>query len=221
MLEKFKKQKKEEANLFDLNNQRAPEFISEYINYSEIKQVTDQVNALIEKQNIKSLAILSEFTLEGKSFFAASFGAAISKFYQKKVLLIDTCTTKDSFSSFLSPNKNQDPIIKKTMFDNFDIAYTKDFPQKGGEVTEYQIDAIAKDYSEDYALVIIDTTAFGVRNKNNAHPLVIARRCDSSILVVSEITSNRKELDKFQLNLKDSHLNLLGVVYNDGVKHAT
>jgi Mrp family chromosome partitioning ATPase len=204
---------------FFLTDEKSSDYLSEYINYSEIKQSTDQINILIEKNNIRTLAILSEFTIEGKSFFAATLCAALSKFYQKKVLLIDTSTTKNSFSSLVTSAKSKDPIIKKTKFENFDIAYIKDFPQKDGELTEYQIDAIAKEYSEDYSLVIIDTTAFGIRNKNNAHPLVIARRCDSSILVVSEISSNRKELDKFQLNLKDSHLNLLGVIYNDGVEH--
>lgn len=216
----LKKKRENEIKPFDLTAVNAPEFVNEYVNYSEIKQTADQIQSLVEKQNIKTLAILSEFSLEGKSFFAASLCVAFAKFYNYKVLLIDTSTVKDSFKSFLLDESEQnDKIVKKTFFPNFDVANIKDFPRNRGEITEYQIDAIAKDYAEDYQLVIIDTTAFGVRNKNNAHPMVIARRCDSSILVVSDISSKSKELDKFQLSLKDSHLSLLGVVYNDGVHH--
>jgi Mrp family chromosome partitioning ATPase len=216
----LKKKAQDEQKPFDIMAENSPEFLNEYVNYSEIKQTADQVHNLIERNKIKTLAVLSEFSLEGKSFFAAALSIAFAKFYNYKVLLIDTSTTKDSFKSLLlSESEQTDKIVKKTYFSNFDVANIKDFPRTRGEITEYQIDAIAKDYAEDYQLVIIDTTAFGVRNKNNAHPMVIARRCDSSILVVSEISSKTKELDKFQLSLKDAHLNLLGVVYNDGVQH--
>lgn len=213
-----KKEKKIEIPKLYLDDPMAPTYLNEYINYSEIKQVIDNIYTQVKAQKIKTIAILSEFNEEGKSFFAATLCIAYSKFYNEKVLLINTSTTKNNYSGFIdndAKNKN-DSIIRKTIFPNFDMVNVKDFPTKNSEISEYQIDIMAKEFSDDYGLVMIDTTAFGVRNRHNAHPLVIAKRCDSSILVVSEISSSKKELDRFQIGLKESQVKLLGVVYNEG-----
>lgn len=212
------KEKKIEIPKFFIDDPMAPTYLNEYINYSEIKQVIDNIHTQVKHQKIKTIAVLSEFNEEGKSFFTATLCIAYSKFYNEKVLLIDTSPIKNNFASFIDQEaKNaKDSIIKSTIFPNFDVVNILDFPRQNGEISEYQIDIMAKEFSDDYSLVMIDTTAFGSRNRNNAHPLVIAKRCDSSILIVSEISSSKKELDRFQLSLKESHVKLLGVIYNEG-----
>lgn len=213
-----KKEKISPGPKFHMEDPMAPTYLNEYINYSEIKQVIDNIHIQVKEQKIKTMAVLSEFNEEGKSFFTATLCIAYSKFYNEKVLLIDTSTIKNNYAGFIDPEgKNQnDTMIKHTIFPNFDVVNIKDFPHQNGEISEYQIDIMAKEFSDDYSLVLIDTTAFGTRNRNNAHPLVIAKRCDSSILIVSEITSSKKELDRFQISLKESQVKLLGVIYNEG-----
>lgn len=217
-----RKESKVEVPKFYLDDPVAPTYLNEYINYSEIKQVIDNIHTQVKSQNIKTIAILSEFNEEGKSFFTATLCIAYSKFYNEKVLLIDTSTIKNNYSGFIDASeknkKKNDSIIKKTIFPNFDLVNIQDFPRQNGEISEYQIDIMAKEFSDDYSLVMIDTTAFGSRNRNNAHPLVIAKRCDSSILIVSEISSSKKELDRFQISLKESQVKLLGVIYNEGAQ---
>lgn len=219
-----KKENKPMIPRFFLDDPMAATYFNEYINYSEIKQAIDNIHTQVKEQDIKTLAVLSEFNEEGKSFFTATLCVAYSKFYNEKVLLIDTSTVKNNFSTLInhdskniSNTKNaDDTIVKKTVFSNFDVVNIRDFPRQNGDISEYQIDIMAKEFSEDYSLVVIDTTAFGSRNRNNAHPIVIAKRCDSSILIVSEISSAKKELDRYQLSLKESQVKLLGVIYNEG-----
>lgn len=213
-----KKENKVEIPKFFLEDPSSATFLNEYINYSEIKQAIDNIHTQVKDQNIKTLAVLSEFNEEGKSFFTAALCIAYSRFYNEKILLIDTSTVKNIFRSFIKTDgkENKDSIIKKTVFANFDIVNIRDFPRQNGDISEYQIDIMAKEFSDDYDLVVIDTTAFASRNRNNAHPIVIAKRCDSSILVVSEISSSKKELDRYQLSLKESQVKLLGVIYNEG-----
>lgn len=214
-----KKEKKVETPKFFIDDPMAPTYLNEYINYSEIKQVIDNIHTEVKKQKIKTIAVLSEFNEEGKSFFTATLCIAYSKFYNEKVLLIDS-SDRNNYAGFIDPEaKNlNDSIIRRTIFPHFDVVNIKDFPRQNSEISEYQIDIMAKEFSDDYSLVMIDTTAFGSRNRNNAHPLVIAKRCDSSILIVSEISSSKKELDRFQISLKESQVKLLGVIYNEGAQ---
>ena len=52
--------------------------IGEFINYSEMKRLTDNVMALQSQKHFHTLAVLSVFPREGKTLFSAALAMAYS-----------------------------------------------------------------------------------------------------------------------------------------------
>lgn len=202
----------------DLKSPLAPLLLVEYIKYAELKELIDNIHSLVKENKYKTIATLSEFNNEGKSFFTLTLALGFTKFFRDKILIIDSSIENTMYDHFIDPNlestKTNGP--KSSIFHNLDIAIIRNFTSQYGELTEYEISVLAKEYAEEYSIVIIDTVCYGARNKNNNHPLVLAKRCDASILVMSSTPTQKRDLEHLQNSIKESNINLIGLVYNEG-----
>lgn len=196
--------------------------VQEFINYSEFKQLVDSIYDLQTQKKLKSIAILSELSLEGKSFFSGSLAVAFSRFLKRKVLVVDTSvfTNKGALSieEILEPDHSR---IKKngimpTLFAGVD--FLKLTPAASSEAVEYDIDRVIAENAAKVDLIIFDTSALAQKNKGNVDPLVVARRVNGSIFLISPKAKALGALNTLDKAVAQGSLTLLGVVENLGYK---
>lgn len=216
----LRRQKTSQLKTFKLSSPSSARYINEYLNFAEIKHLVDELAVKLETKKLKTITLLSEFAGEGKSFFSLTLAAAYGKFYNKKVLVLDTSHQKDTFAYFVKGADDfKDTIIKKSVFKNVDLAHVYDFPNTSSDMIDYQLDGILQELYNQYDLIVIDTNAYAIANRHNIHPLVVARRTDGSILLTSGVSSYMFHQKRYQNDLNQSHVKLIGVIYNEGLDH--
>ena len=63
--------------------------LADYIRYSEFKRLLGQLHTTFEKQKIKSVALLSDHSKEGKTFLACAIAMGYAILLNKKVLILN------------------------------------------------------------------------------------------------------------------------------------
>jgi Mrp family chromosome partitioning ATPase len=186
----------------------------EYSNYSEIKQLIDNVHFTKSLKNeCKTIAVISQISGEGKSFFTAVLAYTFAKFLNNKVLIIDTVTEDGIFDKAKKSAIDKgllDVEVISSQFENIDLLHLYK-----SRYNEYQLSSIIEDFKSEYSMIFFDTCAFSLKNLNNLDPFVIARRCDNPILVMSKVTSSKRSMAKVKSILSQQDIKLLGVVYNE------
>lgn len=216
----FNKTKEKLVKKFPLQSPSSARYINEYVNFAEIKHLVDELAVKIEIKKLKTITLLSEFSGEGKSFFSLVMAAAYGKFYNKKILILDTSFNRDTFAYFVKGDEDfQDKVIKKTVFKNVDLAHVYDFPNTNNEIIDYQLDSLIQDLYAQYDLIIVDTNAYAVANRHNIHPLVVARRSDGAILLTSGVSSYMFHQKRYEKDINQSHIKLIGVIHNEGLDY--
>jgi Mrp family chromosome partitioning ATPase len=193
--------------------------------YSEIKQLADQVRSEQKDRGFKTLSVLSLNRGDGKTLLATTLAVTYAEALKRRVLIVDTATFHAEGSIHLegvleldspSPSKGQ---VKKTVHPLLDLLVLKDRAfSEPGEVDEYKMDEILGGLESHYELIVIDSSAVNVRNRNNFDPFVMARHSDASILVVSREGMQSASLGTILKPLQDPSLKLIGVIANEEFK---
>jgi hypothetical protein len=214
----------------------------EFIRYAEVKHIAYNVIALQEQKMFRSLAVLSFFPGEGKTLFCAAMAMAYVEASNNKAAVIDTTNFQnkkslslgDCFEGFspqlellslegLRRASRSAPLSaeKRAAGDKMSVIEPDimSAPWAGPPVSVENDFSLVRRATEDNAkqfrLVLMDTVPLSVRNRGNIDPLLVARTCDASVLIVS-----RKFLDSGNMNnslkiLEDPSIHLLGMISNE------
>lgn len=186
--------------------------LKNFIQYSEVKLLLDQILVLQEQAHFQSIAIISEFQGEGKSFICAALALVYSERLNKKVLVIDTtveANAPDLLAELLEDTTRVDLISLKTL--------------RGASSTqapdEYELKRLLTEKKPLYSLILVDSASLSKRNKNNYDPVVIARQCDAAILVSGNTKPAEAPAAEHQKKIHDAEIKLIGMIYNQGNAH--
>jgi Mrp family chromosome partitioning ATPase len=198
--------------------------LQRYIHYAEVKHVLDRLLMLQETLKFQSLAILSEYDGEGKTFVTGALAAAYMERLKRKVLIVDSATPRPisapTSGSSLARQKNSalGDLLEES--DHVDVISLKDWSglKQGGNADEYRLKALFAQNASPYGLVLVDTSSLARKNRNNFDPILIARQCDAAILVSTqnELAENVSEENKKQLF--GAGIKLIGMIHNNGEK---
>lgn len=199
-----------------------PRQVQECINYSEFKQLVDSIHELQTRQKITSIAVLSELSLEGKSLFCGSLAIALARFLKQRILVVDTAvfpnTGSLSIEEILEPDHSRVDAMGSmpTLFPG--VTFLKLSPEHARAGVEYDIQKVIQDNMSKVDLILFDTCALSQKNRNNIDPLVVARRVDGSLLLVSPRARALGALEGLDKAVARGNLKVLGVIDNQGFR---
>lgn len=204
---------------------RSPLF--EYVRYTEFKRLLNQLVSLQREKQFKTLAVLSEFPGEGKTFFVAVLALGYAMLLHKKVLIVNTTHQTRNRALYL------DRIFGPTDSQAHSPTHSPDEPSHAGpqiidlltgdnveressESSDFWIGPQINKYRGRYDLILFDTCALSRANKNNIDPVIIAKYTDASILVTSYESVSRDVLGRLKGQFQQWQIQLLGTVFNSG-----
>ncbi len=202
-----------------------PKALLSVARFAETKQILDQVLHAQRDQKIRSIAILSELPREGRSLFAATLATSFGHLVRQKVLVVDCNTRGGPHSLTLERLLESDEVseearrkmVRETLSVNVSLMGLRDWAEKKETIAEYEVESLMNGPGKDFDLAIFDTCAMVSKNRNNLDPIAIARRCDAAILLVSRRSGTRGLLQELRERLKKENLDLLGIVFNEGI----
>lgn len=202
-----------------------PKAVQSVVHFAETKQIIDQIYHMQSDRKVKSLAILSEIPREGRSLFSATLALGFGQLVRKKVLVVDCHTVRGPYSLSLErlleadelADDARDDDVRKTLSANVSLLRLRDWAEQRDAMAEYEVQNLVDGPGKHSDLVIFDTCAMGIKNRNNLDPIAIARRCDAAILVVSKRSGSRGMLYEIRERLRKEKLEVLGVVHNEGI----
>jgi hypothetical protein len=209
------------------------ERIREFSRFTETRQILDRIlRAQAQAQGQpRAIAILSESAGEGKTLLAAALAVGYSDLGRTRALVIDAATPglRESESSLrldraLEADELSGPgsPIRRTLSVQVDLLSLAEWTENSpGGLPETRVSEIVSSLAPVYGLILFDTTALGSKNRDRLDPLAVARRCDSSIIVISRVILSQSTygdgLHAIQDRLRRERLPLLGVVHNEGI----
>lgn len=187
----------------------------------------DRILLIQETERFTSLSILSEDDGEGKTFVTAALAVAYATRFQRKVLVIDTSNpvaidTPSPAKALKKVNllaELLEPVNEIDVIPLRDWSGAKKTPR--GNVDEYQVKALLDQVGTTYALVLVDTSSLGRRNRNNFDPVLIARQTGAAILVTTGGQMDPEISIQNRKRIADAKINLIGAVYNQGIAEGT
>lgn len=189
----------------------------EYIRFGEFKRLLGQVAETMDRQGHRSLAVLSELPGEGKTFLSAALALGFSTLMGKRVLVLNTTNQPQNKALhletvFRAKNKSKEG--------HRGIDMISPYEEEGAlpmESTDFALGEYIRGVRTEYDVIISDTCALSVNNKNNIDPIVISRHADASILVTSARSLDRKVAQATRERLAQWNVSLMGVIHNSGV----
>lgn len=215
------------------------ERLKDFIRYSEVKQVLYRILDLQKERgtDFRSLAVVSALPGEGKTLFCTALAMAYVETCRARLLVVDTTTFNRPGSLILrqclDPSHPQIDLLslaEERRSANGVKPLSGVERQEGPlgtdereglpppspmEIEHSLIRKVAKEHAKQYGLVILDTTALSVKNKNNLDPSLVARKSDASLLLVSRKLLESSDLGERLQQLMDPALHLIGVVSNE------
>lgn len=217
-----------------------PNRLNDYIQYTEIKRLVDNVMILQRQKPFRSLAVLSFFSGEGKTLFAAATAMLYCQAAEARVLLVDTTTVQNprslslrdcldpsypmiDYSSLTDHRKGSNGVHPPHQEHTpepapLDVEVVNRLPSSlliQKESDQSLITKLLDERVSQYGLVLVDTAPIAVQNKNNIDPLVAARLCDASVLVVSPQLLQAPNMENLLKVARDPLLHLIGVISNE------
>ncbi len=219
----------------------------DYIRFPEFKRLLSQIHSLQEDRGIKSLAVLSEFPGEGKTFFVSVLALGYAAYLDKRVLIMDTISqTRDesfyfgrvlgrdgaSFNTKMSAHCSGliDLIATKSLCRQIRQKKNKgsgesskgQMPALVGENVEYgnsdfRIGAFIDSLKYTYDVILLDTCALRTANKSTFDPIILARQAHASLLITSNTSLQHEHQLSRRKELAKNQLGLIGTVYNSGI----
>jgi Mrp family chromosome partitioning ATPase len=181
--------------------QEQVETFKSYISQAELTSLVESFRALQDEQKFRSVAIISEFDDEGKTFVTATLALAYAARSKKRVLVVDT--TADSNSS-----PNPEPHSLNPMLDKHEAVDVVDAFDENG------LSVLLSGVTTQYGLVLVDTTSLRKKNKQNLDPSAVGRQCDAAIWVSSNQEGDVGVSSENHQRLIGSGINLVGVIHN-------
>lgn len=187
---------------------------SEYIRYTEIKRLIHQVSNELDRKKSKSFSVISQYPGEGKTFFVAVLAVGFAQLLKRRVLIVDTTTQTQGGNLYLdrifdAPAKNQ------VESPHVDLISPRNQEGRSEESADFEIGPLADLYAERYDLVLFDTCALSLTNKNNMDPVIISKHAGASVLVQTQRSIDVDVINSVREQLGAWDISILGTVFND------
>ncbi len=193
----------------------------EYVRYTEFKRILGQIALNLDRDGYNSIAVLSEFPGEGRTFFVSALALGYALLLGRKVLVVNTATQSQYRSLFhqrvfsAAPDGPSSPPGESPVRPTIDLISPFDGEQQALPISsDFKLGQYIKGLKNVYDLVLYDTCALSVSNKNNVDPIVIARQADSSILLTSDRSTSRDSMALIGERFKQWNIRLMGAVHN-------
>lgn len=213
----------------------------DYIRHPEYKRILHFVVTAQSRESFVSMAVLSKYPGEGKTFLVSVLALGYATFLQRKVLIIDS----------VSQNRNESFYMGRIMGNEFnessrsapaciDLMTTRGMKQHGVRsrkqltgpehlarndeeesfnTTDFQIGGFIESLKDSYDLILLDTCALSEADKCNMDPVILAKESHTSILVTSPRSVERANVREIKAELDRCDVRALGTVYNSGIKN--
>ncbi len=184
---------------------------------------TLRTNIQFSGSDNKVIAITSCTPNDGKS--TVSFNLAISLAEAgKRVIFIDADLRKSvlvgryklakqsyGFSHFLSGMAGFDMVVAATNIEKLHVVFSGPIPPNPAELLGNKyFRSLVQQLRESYDYVIIDTPPLG----SVVDSMIVARECDSVIMVVAANSTSRKFAIKIKEQLTRNNIKVLGIILN-------
>jgi Mrp family chromosome partitioning ATPase len=193
-----------------------------YIRSSDFKRLLSQTSSLVDTNQVKTLAILSAYPQEGRTFFVSALALGYAILLKRRVLIVNTSlrVRKDSLN------------IEKIYFEELQHApgmrdgqpvraidlmspkmSTNDVSQ--ADTVDFQIGRYISVYKNNYDLILIDNCAITIHDEKTIDPIVIAGQADASLLVTSDKSLKRGPLVEMKELLSKWRVRVIGTIHNE------
>ena len=199
----------------------------DYIRFTEIKRLIHQLDQERQRNQLKTVAVLSELPGEGKTFLISAIALGFAVLLKKRVLIVDTTSQAKEGNLYLerifgNVGGKSRKAAGASAFDDEDAQFVdlispKNETGASTESADFQIGPFVDSYKEDYDLILFDTCAISRANKNNIDPVIIAKHAGAAIQVLSPLSVNMEVLGKIREGIRNWEINLAGTVFNRGV----
>jgi hypothetical protein len=201
---------------------KASQFL-DYIRFSEFKRILLHVSALLDTEKVKTVAILSAYPQEGRTFFISAMAMGYAILLKKRVLIVNTALKiqKDSLNirTVYDEQLQYAPVYgdwtnhANRMIDLMSPQMNDEGDVTDADTVDFQIGAYISTFKHNYDLILIDTCALTSTAGKVIDPVVIAGQADASILLTSEQSMNRESLTEVKALLSQWRVRVLGSIH--------
>ncbi len=193
-----------------------------FIRQTEVKRLINQILTAQSRSGFKSLAVLSEFPGEGKTFFIAALALAYVRFLPSRVLVVNTVRQTRNralfLESILGMHVPETQAGKGLMEPGRIDLLTTDGNEPGPfDSSDFHVASWIEEAAERYDVVLVDTCSMASVGADNIDPIIVARHVDASVLLTSGRSIDRTTLIRIKRRLRRYGIRPLGTIYNTGV----
>lgn len=190
--------------------------------FEAFRMLRTNIEFAANKNNVKSIAVTSSISGEGKTVTACTLAVMMAN-EGKKTIIVDCDLKKSSVHKFfnldndiglqniLGIGKNLQLAIMDTSIENLS-AITSGYNNEGSTeiITSENIKHLINNLKSSYDCIIIDTPSIGLI----ADAQIVSGAADGCLMIVGLREVERKELEETKSILKNADIKLLGIVTN-------
>lgn len=197
----------------------------EYIRAPQFKRLLSEVVARQDESDFRSIAVLSRYQGEGKTFLTGVLALGYAIFLRRRVLILDTIAQEGGGGLFLSrllretvSHPEHESLIEIVSSRSIESPNEDSIlpPTPGLPAIDFGIADFLHRVGIDYDLVIVDTCALESSSAQTLDPVVVARQTDTAIVVTSSRSTEAGALEPLRQILKKSRVDILGTIHNGG-----
>lgn len=208
----------------------------DYIHHPAFKRLLNHVAQRQDEFRVKSLAVISEYPGEGKTFFTSALALGYAAFMQKRVLVVDTVCESREQSYYIgrvtgSPDRRSNKnggsielITSHTIHQEIYLHHSHEpnqqvqRPVTGGYYSaDFQMRDVIVALSPTYDIILVDTCALSNVAKSSFDPIVLAQQVDGVILVNSHKSLEKDAINRLKSELNQSRIKVIGTIFNQGL----
>ena len=218
------------------------EIFFDYIRDPAFKRLLNQIIISQEEENFKSIAVISEYPGEGKTFFISVLALGLASFLKKRVLIMDTISQTRNESFYISSVLENEQVIQDEDSDDsnrgvIDLITTKNLrrqaqqnkfldydsktqsqdEQDDYDTADFQIGKFIKSLTPSYDIILLDTCSLSEVTKVHLDPIILAHQADAAILITSKHSIKSDVLTRIKKELKSPNIRLIGTIYNSNI----
>jgi len=205
------------------NQNETMTLLIDYIRNPQFKRLLNQIVTAQHNRQCKSVAVLSLFPGEGRTFLVSALALGFARFLNSRVLVMDMVKQANQRSLFFDRilgEQDSEKLHGKGLKQPgvIDLVTSFNLEKDTNDSNDFIIRSYLDSIAEDYDLILMDTCAIRGAGKDNVDPLIIARQTDSAILLTSKKSLNHEHLTELKRDLSRFKIDPLGTVHNQGYR---
>jgi Mrp family chromosome partitioning ATPase len=191
--------------------------LSEFVRGTEVKRLINQIINAQNRNNFRTLVVLSEFSGEGKTFFTAAMALSYARFLANSVLIVNTIPQQGQGDTLLRAivGRHSSSTIKGAN-GRIDLITARTDGVGKFDSPDFQVAYYIDRFANNYDLVLIDTCAMSMNDSKYIDPVIVARYAEASVLITSNRSVERTTARRIVQKLNRYGIRPLGTVYNSG-----